>query len=185
MTTRFDCTESCSGYFNVTKSRPDATHPIPKPLNHIGPKYDYGSHVNTPRGYLGINPLVKDPIRNQVIPLDTPPLTSAVQLNNIYSTNYPTNYKDYPDIRLGNIQYWIPPISGCVHTSPNFALDAQVQPVVFVDPMGTVKPEYKRHGVSCPSIQSNSFIMDTMYHREDLMERLLRKSDQTSWKFYN
>jgi len=123
----------------------------------------------------------------EILPLDRPPLVSNIRLKNIdsiYSHQLPSKYITYMDIKTGNIQYWVSPQSKSVYNAPNFTLRTDVHPVVFVDPMGVVKPEYRRDPVKC-TLQCDSYTRDSLVHREDLMERLLRKTDQTDWGFYN
>jgi hypothetical protein len=131
-----------------------------------------------------------DPRRNSLIKLDRPPFSS-----NFFTTNNPANYfsiyskkfneygrpyRSYADINLGDILYYTDHETEDAYNAPNFTIPAQVDGVLFRDPMGALKPTYVRSIVSKPDECYNklSWIRDSAMHREDIMAGQMSQRNQ-------
>jgi hypothetical protein len=112
-------------------------------------------------------------------------IDGSVNFEDIYDprfTGYGDEYRSYVDINLGNVQYYYSDIDA--YRDPNFGTRSKVDFIDFVDPMGRVKPEYSRD-VGLNDVKStvqNQYDADSIYFREDLMERLMRKRNQELWQ---
>jgi len=137
-----------------------------------------------------------DPRRNILLKLDRPPLSSNFFTTNnddnpadyysIYSkkfTEYGKPYKSYKDINLGDIVYYIDHEREDTYYSPNFTIPAQVNGVLFKDPMGALKPTYVRKVVAKPDEKYNklSWIRDSAMHREDIMAGQMSQRNQQNY----
>jgi len=131
--------------------------------------------------YYSMDPRTFDTTRNMRIPLDAPPFQSqgTQPLQDIYSgpaaaaasevkTGY---YNSYNDIKGGSIIYYtdldndFPGRAASLISIPLLSV-----PTIMVDPMGAVKPYYKRlpiHNKKTNQFEY-SFLSDTAEHREDL-----------------
>jgi hypothetical protein len=109
----------------------------------------------------------------------------SVNFEDIYDprfTGYGDEYRSYVDVNLGNVQYYYSDIDA--YRDPNFGTRSKVDFIDFIDPMGRVKPEYSRD-VGLNDVKStvqNQYDADSIYFREDLMERLMRKRNQELWQ---
>lgn len=98
--------------------------------------------------------------------------------------NYRTGtfYNSYKDIQTGQIAYYCDKELSDPYFKPNYILTNNVHSTVFVDPMGSVKPRFYRQ----PITRKNEYagcrkdVMDTLFHREDLMERQSRVMNQST-----
>lgn len=112
-------------------------------------------------------------------------IDGSVNFEDIYDprfTGYGDEYRSYVDIDLGNIQYYYSDIDA--YRDPNFGTRSKVDFIDFVDPMGRIKPEYSRQ-VGLNDVKENvqsQYDADSIYFREDLMERLMRKRNQELWQ---
>lgn len=147
--------------------------------------------------YISHDPRLLDVPRNIWTKLDRPSLESDVLQGNvprdeIYSEkyrNYGKKYGSYQDINAGQIVYYIDESIAPAYFYPNYTLRSAVDHVLFVDPMGAVKPQYVRK----PFVQYNSqrkenldldtddFTEATVWFREDLMARQQRKHNQEKY----
>jgi hypothetical protein len=148
------------------------------------------------RTYLSMDPRLFDAKRGQRYAIDSPPLDDTVKLKDVYDEkfkNYGKNYKTYSDINAGNIVYYIDKSIQNAFFEPNFSEPAYDVGIIYQDPMGAIKPEYNRIPlIPQPNKATNnsseyspyrlSFIQDSQQHREDLMARQLRKTNQSRWE---
>jgi hypothetical protein len=109
----------------------------------------------------------------------------SINFEDIYDprfTGYGDEYRSYVDVNLGQVQYYYSDIDA--YRDPNFGTRSKVDFIDFVDPMGRVKPEYSRN-VGLNDVKetvNNQYDADSIYHREDLMERLMIKRNQELWQ---
>ena len=130
---------------------------------------------------------------NQYLTFDRPPLETAPKLKDIYNKDlkgYGQGYGTYSDITAGNIIYYNDKSREDAYYDPLFAHPAQVNTVLYKDPMGAMKPEYPRtvdyknpvsdtdcdYGEYCLS-----FIKDTQMHREDILSGIMTQKNQQRW----
>ena len=112
-------------------------------------------------------------------------IDGSVNFEDIYDprfTGYGDEYRSYVDVNLGNVQYYYSDIDA--YRDPNFGTRSKVDFIDFVDPMGRIKPEYNRQ-VGLNDVKENvqsQYDADSIYFREDLMERLMRKRNQELWQ---
>lgn len=112
-------------------------------------------------------------------------IDGSVNFEDIYDprfTGYGDEYRSYVDINLGNVQYYYSDIDA--YRDPNFGTRSKVDFIDFVDPMGRIKPEYSRD-VGLNDVKETvqtQYDADSIYFREDLMERLMRKRNQELWQ---
>jgi hypothetical protein len=96
--------------------------------------------------------------------------------------SYGSAYSSYGDVNSGNVQYYYSDVDS--YRSPNFSLRSKVDFIDYLDPMGKVIPEYNRQ-IGYADIKDsvhNQWDSDQTYFREDLMERLMRKTNAQSWQ---
>jgi hypothetical protein len=172
-------------------------------INHIG-NDRYSKDFTPHRGndntscsdlqWISPDPRLISSVRNgQVLTLDKPPTTSSIKLDTIaMDTNldgYGQNYNSYKDMNAGDITY-------NSHSNKNpffvpiFTLPAEFNRSSFIDPMGSMKPQYIRTPVVKENyigpVRNNyvgglSWIEDSMSHREDLMTSQMTRSNQERW----
>jgi hypothetical protein len=147
-------------------------------------------------GYAGHNPKLFDSARAQLLLLDRPHLSGGVAVGNVchdeiytpYFRNYGKNYTSYKDINAGQIQYYVDSDTSGAYFRPNFPEPALVTHEVFIDPMGSIKPQYNRETFqkygwdSCNKDNCDSFTHDTLEFRQELMEKQMRKINQQRWQ---
>lgn len=155
--------------------------------------------VNTKDGpetqYTSSDPRLKSAIRGgRIYPLNAPPVsssTSAVEiLDDTSLDNYGQNYKGYSDTK-GDIKYYINKRLEDPFNYPNFSTSATVTGNVFVDPMGSIKPEYNRvplkisrHvGPDRANYEGGlSWMEDSSNFRQDIMALQMRRTLQESYE---
>lgn len=162
-----------------------------RPLNVLGPRFQKG-YYQTKNGFMISNPKLIDPVRAVSMDLDRPHLTSYVQVGNtkedeIYSSEFSEignngqPYKSYFDVHGGDIQYYTIDDTSLTYYSPNFINPTMVFHNVIQNPMGIDYYEYNREGTKqysqnwCQSQEYDSFAHDSILHREEIMERQMRK----------
>lgn len=107
-----------------------------------------------------------------------------------YDRNLPTSirpqtYANYKDIHGGQVYYYEDEYLTQPYFSPNFQLRAYVEPKVFQDPMGSLKPQYVRHPLAETGYVSDyRFDQDELFHREDMMALQMRRQNQSNWSLY-
>lgn len=147
--------------------------------------------------FYSMDPRTFDTTRNMRIPFDAPPFQSmgTQPLQDVYSgpgsevkTGY---YNSYNDIKGGSRIYYtdldndLPGKSASLISIPMYSI-----PTILVDPMGAVKPYYKR--IPLHNKKNNafeySFLADTAEYREDLQWRRreqARKASSSLFWYYN
>jgi hypothetical protein len=145
--------------------------------------------------YSSFDPRLIDPRRNQTLLLDRPPFQSDdTRMHDIYNPvlrNVRTgSYPDYADIEGGSIIYYDDSFLDDVLVPYVFVNDATIQGSVFLDPMGSMKPQYIRQ----PSTNNNrftseySFDQDQMEFREDLISKqmaIMNQRDPNIWNAHS
>jgi hypothetical protein len=111
--------------------------------------------------------------------------SGTVDMADIYDprfTGYGDPYRSYQDVNTGQVRYYYSDIDA--YRKPNFVIKSEVQHMDFHDPMGAVKPEYHRNVINKNSraLVEDQFLRDTLSHREDIMESLMRKRNQESYQ---
>ena len=128
-------------------------------------------------------------------PLDRPPTHGEVRLKNTYKNGYTYDkaigFHSYEDLEDGDITYYIDKSIEDPFYKPVFSEPAQEYSSLYVDPMGSIKPEYNRvplintqnSAVSPPKSYPYclSFLQDSQTQREDIMALQSRKMNQTKW----
>ena len=147
--------------------------------------------------YTSFDPrLVSGAHNGQKLFLDTPPLDDSIKLADIYTDpnlkNYGKSiYKNYSDIKNGQIMYYIDKSIEDSLFQPNFENPANVRGNIYKDPMGSTYPEYKRY----PLIDNNflhtknrkyryglSSIDDSNEFREDIIHLQMRPQDRRRYE---
>lgn len=126
--------------------------------------------------------------------VDRPSINGNVQLKNIYKkkwNDYGVGSKPYSEINDGQIMYYTDKSIANAFFSPVYGTTAKETPILFKDPMDSMKPEYNREPVintENPATQCVecypyclSWMQDTQSHREDLMSYQMRKRNQERW----
>jgi len=125
------------------------------------------------------------------IPLDVPPIYKDVDLKNINFDqgldNYGKGYKTYADINTGHFLYYVNNSTANALFEPLFSPDDKIVLKLYEDPMGTIKPEYTRDSSNsrkcCGKLR---WLQDTQDHRQDLLERQMRRNNSQRWEsLYN
>lgn len=132
--------------------------------------------------------LISIPHSGQVLNLDRPPLTGDVELDKVADdknlTNYGQNYKGYSDVNAGDIVYYINKQQQDHFFLPNFSTPAYATGTLYKDPMGSMKPQYKRFPMKSSNPLTHkrdhyegclSWMQDSLEHRQDIMSLQMRK----------
>lgn len=127
--------------------------------------------------------------------LDIPPVDPKVKMDTLLVDNnldnYGQNYKNYEDIKEGNILYYIDHTIEDAYFRPNFTIPSNINAFVYKDPMGSFKPQYNRKPVSCRNVldsKSNhyegglSWMADSLEQREDIMSLQMSKRNQQRYE---
>jgi len=136
--------------------------------------------------YVSHDPRLLDPRRNIITKLDRPPLHGDLSVFpdnvnwNPYLDNYGKNYRTYSDINTGDIVYYYDQTISDAYSNPNFVIRSNVDHLLFKDPMGAIKPQYFREPFtnSLNYLSKDSFMRDSLFHREDLMSKQMRKHNE-------
>lgn len=118
----------------------------------------------------------------------------SVPLDQIYDardSSYGDPDRAYLDDQLGQIKYYYGNVDA--YRAPNFIIRSKVDHADVMTPMGLVQPHYVRS----PYVQGqfavygtreqahNKWMDDTTRHREELMERQMRKRNSEMWQLRN
>ena len=125
----------------------------------------------------------------QVLTLDTPPVTGGVRLKDVYTLpslkNYGRQYNTYKDIKAGQIVYYIDESIQKPYFSPVFSNESIDVDDVYIDPMGSFRPVYKRMPIKHDNKEGYegclSSIEDTGEYREDLIALQMRKINRQKY----
>lgn len=109
----------------------------------------------------------------------------SVNYDDIYNAKFEAYqggvYKKLEDINLGNVQYYYSDTDA--YKYPMFER-SKVDFINYVSPMGKEMPEYMRN-VSLEDIRNDvesQYTADTLCHRMDIQERLMRKRNSEEWQ---
>jgi hypothetical protein len=134
--------------------------------------------------YYSDDPKLKEPVRNLTNLLDKPPINSKIPLNKIatdkYLVGYGKNYKNYNDIKEGQILYHVDEKLNKPYHDPNFVRSIDFEKVLYKDPMDSIKPQYNRKQTisNIPKkkcLFDSTWIQDSNEHREDLISKQMSK----------
>jgi hypothetical protein len=139
--------------------------------------------------------LVGVPQGGQVQTLDRPPVNSAIKLADIYNENlrnYGKNYRTYTDIKSGQIVYYVDKEIQDAFFNPLFENNSTSVGTIYVDPMGSIKPQYDRIPIYNNNLLDTdnnthykgglSWIQDSCESREDLIALQMRKHNQSRYE---
>jgi hypothetical protein len=120
-----------------------------------------------------------DTSRNVTMNLDVPPIQVAydVKHDNMdgkrigQGKTYGKHYDSYADVNAGQIQYYVDSEIAQPFFSPVYAMQSEVDKTMYIDPMGTKKPQFTKKFNEKRQEHTNmlSSIEDTTKHREDIM----------------
>lgn len=141
--------------------------------------------------YTSLDPRLKDVLRGGYsMELNVPVYDATwksfnrTQENRVEATVYPS----YGDIHGGQVSYYTDKYLAQPYFSPNYQIRARIEPVVFTDPMGALKPHYDRVPImTTPKYLSDyTFDQDQIGFREDIMALQSRTRDQQDYtKFHS
>jgi hypothetical protein len=152
-----------------------------------------GSYCET--SYRTGDPRLYNPIRWTSLELDHPPLSGTIPLRDVNTdenlNKYGQNYKEYGDVNAGQIMYYTDSSIEEPFFPPVFSTSANVTSYLYKDPMGAMKPHYKRNPLTCdnPITSSRckgyegglSWMEDSNNHRDDIISLQMAKMNQTRW----
>jgi hypothetical protein len=126
---------------------------------------------------------------DQRLELDNAPIIGSVPLKDVYSEKlrgYGKSYKNYADIKEGQIMYYQDKSIEGPYFAPNFSIPSVNKTVMYRDPMGGVSAEYPRMMGYQNPLQSGcqkdeyglTFLRDTHLHREDIMTAQMAKMNR-------
>lgn len=137
--------------------------------------------------FTSLDPRLIDPIRGSRLTLNTPAFDGTLPAADRYDSTEVgvQTYRDYEDIRGGQVYYYVDSHFTQPYNSPNFQLRVKVEPDVFQDPMGGLNPQYHRTPISGAGyISGYRFDQDELSHREDIMAHQMSKRNQQDWQLY-
>jgi hypothetical protein len=143
--------------------------------------------------YRSPDPRLMNVVCGQQLDIDTIPIDSSIKMSEIYTDprmkNYGQRYKNYGDIRAGQIVYYVDESIQDPYATPNFVMKANVKSQLYQDPMSSIKPVYVREYKCEDKINSTrnkfkyglSWLEDSTRHKEDLMSLQMSKMHEQSW----
>lgn len=155
-----------------------------KNLNHLQRSMEYTRIEN--KGipncskvlYYKQDPRLIDPRRGaNIFPISEPPLTGNEPF---IPNNFEAKiYKNYGDIKSGQITYYVDKSIEKAFFNPNFVNGRNVTSYVYVDPMNNVKPHYERE-TSYADNQGYclSWMRDSQEQREDIVSKQMSRINQ-------
>jgi len=145
------------------------------------------------QGFLSMDPRLIDTLRNDRLVLDRP----AFQPSNVQPLYKPPKdyqppsafvYPSYKAITGGNYQYYVDRDLSQAFFPPMYQIPSTVQPSLYRDPMGGMKPYYQKTPIleTNAALSEYSFDQDQMSFREDIMSRQSSLMDRTDFsKFHS
>ena len=112
------------------------------------------------------------------------PAPGSINYEDIYDprfTSYGDAARSYADIQTGNVQYYYSDLDA--YRMPNFITRSKVDFIEFATPNGQIKPYYQRQA-SLDDVRpyvENTWMQDTTYFRENIMEEQMRKRNSQMW----
>ena len=97
-------------------------------------------------------------------------------------TGYGDEYRSYEDVNMGNVKYYYTDVDA--YRSPNFVIRNKVDHVDLKQPMGDTYSTYPREAAleDVRDIVNDDWLAKSTEHREDMMERIMRKSNARNWQ---
>ena len=97
-------------------------------------------------------------------------------------TGYGDEYRSYQDVNMGNVKYYYTDVDA--YRSPNFVIRNKVDHVDMKQPMGDTYSSYPREAAleDVRDIVNDDWLAKSTEHREDMMERIMRKSNARNWQ---
>lgn len=160
-------------------------------INCIDRANNYLEHDNKQNGCSEKTYYQKNDVRlmdirrgNNIYPVSEPPIDGSLPFE---SDNYKTFYKDYKDIKSGQITYYVDKRIDGAFFDPVFINDTEITSYVYVTPMNVTKPYYNRQ----PSFQNDrnyglSWFKDSQEQREDIISKqmnIINKNRYQSFKY--
>ena len=137
--------------------------------------------------FTSLDPRLIDPVRGIRMTLNAPVFDGTLPAADRYdSSDIGTQtYRQYEDIHGGQVFYYLDGYMTQPYASPNFQLRVKVEPDVFQDPMGALKPEYVRTPIADAAyISGYRNDQDELSHREDMMALQMRPQNRRDWQLY-
>jgi hypothetical protein len=137
--------------------------------------------------YYSQDPRIRSFTTNQYMPLDTPPKSSGIWLQDIYKpslNNYGQHYSSYKDVNTGQIHYYTSSDLSNPLIKPVFSINSQIKKTVFIDPMGSSTPNYNRtpNTIHNRNISDYQYMRDSLEHREDIISKQMESNRyRTDW----
>jgi hypothetical protein len=123
--------------------------------------------------------------------LDKPPNITTQKIHTISSDrrldNYGKGYKSYSDVNTGQIVYYIDKKQQDAFFEPLFSEKSTGVGVTYKDPMDNIRYQHYRisNETKCNQFGNNgyclSYIKDTQNHREDILSRQMRRTNETRY----
>lgn len=140
--------------------------------------------------YSSLDPRTYDVPRSQRLEFHQPPRVSinTQPQGDLYTHNRNNTgfYPDYESIKGGDLTYYTDITNDTPFSNPPFQIPSYTFPELLIDPMGSVKPYYKR----VPILEKNnnlyeySFDQDQCEFREDLMALQLSKISRSNFGYF-
>lgn len=130
----------------------------------------------------------------QVQTLDRPPITGDMPLCEVAHSKlldkFGQNYKTYSDVNAGQVAYYTDASIEDPYFSPNFVTSSLATGTLYKDPMGALKPSYKRTPLTDNDPMGPerdnyegclSWMEDSLSHRQDLMSKQMHRRNEQRW----
>jgi len=139
--------------------------------------------------YTSLDPRLIDVMRGYTQELNAPVYDSTERSFERYNYSLkniqPQIYSSYTDIEGGQISYYNDDYLDQAYFSPLFQLKSKITPEIFIDPMGSIKPQYIRNPITNSKyISDYSFDQDQISFREDIMSYQMRIPNQQDFSKY-
>ena len=178
--------------YQKKKASPSYTNinPISRINGYYKNVYDVENTACGTKGFGSTNPrLISASHNGQKLELDLPPTDTDIKLKDIYTdprmVNYGQKYNNYSDIKVGQIMYYVDNDIKSPFFNQLFTNESVTVGTNYIDPMSSLKPEYKRIPVKeFPKRSSGclSFIDDTSETREDLLSLQMRPNNRKRYE---
>jgi hypothetical protein len=130
----------------------------------------------------------------EVMALDRPPISSNITEKTIYTDptfkEYGKMYGDYNDIKAGQILYYLDESIQDTLYKPLFINSANIDGIMYKDPMGSFKPQYNRTPVKIPNLLETThnnnhgeltWLRDSQETREDLLASQMNRNNKNKY----
>lgn len=157
------------------------------PVNGLKYSTDYFQLEQDKGPYYSFDPRIKSFATGEKMPLNAPPYTSSIWLQEVYNdklTGYGRKYGSYNDVNTGQVRYYTTKSLSNPLFKPVFSVRSDVTHSTFVDPMGSVTPNYSRKPVlkNGRDISEYQNDRDEIEFRENLIASQLQSGRyRTEW----